>query len=75
MKVNYSIVPLTDEHWCCLAVSGGFDPGGPKRWTVLWVGDSKGCKDCILIQEIEPPADETGSEDSLGRFLLFGKLS
>ncbi|XP_062278995.1 apolipoprotein M [Scomber scombrus] len=47
--------------------------GRPQRWTLLWESDSKHCKDCIRIQEIEPPLDSTGSEDSLGRHLVFAR--
>ncbi|KAM9852061.1 apolipoprotein M [Aulostomus maculatus] len=45
--------------------------GRPQRRTLLWSGNWTNCPECIILQEIEPPLDETGTEDSLSRHMLY----
>ncbi|XP_029308004.1 apolipoprotein M [Cottoperca gobio] len=47
--------------------------GRPKRRTLLWSGKWANCSECIIFQEVEPPLKETDSEDSLNRYLLYGR--
>ncbi|XP_068591869.1 apolipoprotein M-like [Cebidichthys violaceus] len=49
--------------------------GRPKRRTLLWSGKWANCPECIIFQEVEPPLNETDSEDSLSRYLLYGRRS
>ncbi|XP_074540307.1 uncharacterized protein LOC141801230 [Halichoeres trimaculatus] len=45
--------------------------GRAQRRSLLWSGKWANCPDCIILQEIEPPLNEMGSEDSLGRHMLY----
>lgn len=56
-------------------MSCGFDPGKPQRRSLLWSGKWANCTDCIIVQEVEPPLNSTGTEDSLNRHMLYGKPS
>ncbi|XP_043974323.1 apolipoprotein M [Gambusia affinis] len=47
--------------------------GRPQRRNLLWSGMWANCSDCIVFQELEPPLNETDSEDSLNRFLLYSR--
>ncbi|KAM4735378.1 apolipoprotein M [Anableps anableps] len=47
--------------------------GRPQRHNLLWSGAWASCRDCIVFQEMEPALKETDSEDSLNRFLLYGR--
>ncbi|KAK9514226.1 hypothetical protein VZT92_027707 [Zoarces viviparus] len=49
--------------------------GRPERRTLLWSGKWANCPECIIFQEVEPPLNETDSEDSLSRYLLYGRQS
>ncbi|PWA28205.1 hypothetical protein CCH79_00018545, partial [Gambusia affinis] len=58
---------------CVLLVVVGSNPGRPQRRNLLWSGMWANCSDCIVFQELEPPLNETDSEDSLNRFLLYSR--
>ncbi|KAK5598388.1 Glutaredoxin 3 [Crenichthys baileyi] len=49
--------------------------GRSQRRNLLWNGTWANCRDCIIIQEVEPPLKQTDSEDSLNRFMLYRKRS
>ncbi|XP_070692269.1 apolipoprotein M-like [Pempheris klunzingeri] len=49
--------------------------GRSKRRNLLWNGKWANCSECIIFQEIEPPLNETGTEDSLNRFMLYARHS
>ncbi|XP_042281049.1 apolipoprotein M [Thunnus thynnus] len=49
--------------------------GRPQRRTLLWSGKWVNCSDCIIVQEVEPPVDSTGTEDSLNRHMLYARQS
>uniref|UniRef100_A0A672ZZM6 Apolipoprotein M n=1 Tax=Sphaeramia orbicularis TaxID=375764 RepID=A0A672ZZM6_9TELE len=49
--------------------------GRPQRRNLLWSGKWANCSDCIIFQEIEPPLNETGTEDSLNRLMLYSRKS
>ncbi|KAM4601357.1 apolipoprotein M [Polymixia lowei] len=49
--------------------------GRPSRRSLLWDGDWLNCSECIVLQEVEPPHNETEEEDSLNRYMLYARRS
>ncbi|XP_071386085.1 apolipoprotein M-like [Centroberyx affinis] len=49
--------------------------GRPVRRTLAWSGTSINCPQCIILQEIEPPLNETEEEDALSRHMLYARQS
>ncbi|XP_069571105.1 apolipoprotein M [Brachyistius frenatus] len=49
--------------------------GRPQRRNLLFNGTWADCSECIIFQEVEPALNESGSEDSLNRFMLYARRS
>lgn len=49
--------------------------GRPQRRNLLWSGKWANCQDCIVLQEVEPPLNETGTVDSLHRHMLYARCN
>nr|QCP69322.1 apolipoprotein M [Lateolabrax maculatus] len=63
---TYHIRPERDD----LELEGRLD-----RRNLLWSGKWANCPECIIFQEVEPPLNGTGTEDSLNRFMLYARQS
>lgn len=66
---------LTDATVASLLVSCCFDTGRPTWKNILWSGKWANCADCIIIQEVEAPLNIGDTEDSMNRYMLYGKPS
>uniref|UniRef100_A0A3Q3IJU0 Apolipoprotein M n=1 Tax=Monopterus albus TaxID=43700 RepID=A0A3Q3IJU0_MONAL len=47
--------------------------GRPERRSLLWSGKWVNCNNCIILQEVEPPLNQTDTEDSLNRYMLYSR--
>ncbi|KAF3692271.1 Apolipoprotein M [Channa argus] len=47
--------------------------GMPERKNLIWSGKWANCASCIIMQEIDPPLNKNETEDSLNRYMLYGR--